>query len=96
MRAEGLPEPEKQFEVQAPTGHLITVADFAYPSSGLLIYVDGLAFHSSLRRRIHDTFQTNQLQNMGYRVLRFVGAQVFSSIERCIAQIQEALVANSA
>jgi ATP-dependent helicase YprA (DUF1998 family)/very-short-patch-repair endonuclease len=95
MRTGGFPEPEKQFEVQAPTGRLITVADFAYPGSGLLIYVDGLAFHSSLRRRIHDTFQTNQLQNMGYRVLRFVGAQVLSSVERCIAQILEALAASS-
>lgn len=91
MRAAGLDEPEKQFEVMSPTGRLITRADFAYPQHGLLIYVDGLAFHSTIRQRIHDTSQTNQLQSMGYVVLRFMGSQVRSRPEQCIRQIQAAV-----
>jgi very-short-patch-repair endonuclease len=57
----------------------------------LLIYVDGLAFHSSLRQRMHDTSQTNRLQGMGYRVLRFLGSQVTHASGTCIAQIQSAM-----
>jgi len=91
MRDAGLDEPEKQFEVRSTTGRLVTVADFAYPQQALLIYVDGLAFHSSLRQRIHDAAQTNQLQNLGYRVLRFVGPQVFSTTDDCVAGIRQAL-----
>jgi very-short-patch-repair endonuclease len=91
MRDAGLPEPQKQFRITSDAGRLITQADFAYPDRHLLIYVDGLAFHSSIRMRVHDSMQTNQLQNMGYRVLRFVGPQVARRITDCTAQIQAAL-----
>ncbi len=91
IRQAGLPEPQKQFRITNDAGHLITQADFAYPDRRLLIYVDGLAFHSSIRMRIHDARQTNQLQNMGYRVLRFIGTQIMSSATECISQIRTAL-----
>jgi hypothetical protein len=91
MRQFGLPEPQKQFRITGDSGHLITQADFAYSDRHLLVYVDGLAFHSSIRMRVHDSMQTNQLQNMGYRVLRFVGPQVTRSAADCVAQIQRAL-----
>jgi very-short-patch-repair endonuclease len=91
MRAVGLAEPEKQFTVSDQFGHLITVADFAFPSQRLLIYVDGLAFHSSLRARIHDTRQSNRLQVMGYRVLRFLGSRVLRSTNECLDEIGGAL-----
>jgi hypothetical protein len=61
MRQHGLPEPEKQFRLDDDTGRMITRADFAYSTERLLIYVDSLAFHSSLRQRIHDASQTNRL-----------------------------------
>jgi very-short-patch-repair endonuclease len=75
IRAAGLPEPEKQYEVREG-GILLTEADFAYPAQRVLIYVDGLAFHSSIRQRVHDNRQTNELQNLGYRVLRFLGREI--------------------
>lgn len=90
MRENSLPEPVKQQPVADDRGRQITVADFAYPDKQLLIYVDGLAFHSSLRSRVHDTRQTNQLQNMGYRVLRFLGYQVSKEPGQCVEQIRVA------
>ena len=93
MRAAGLPEPEKQFPVEDRPGHAMTVADFAYPNRSLLIYVDGLAFHSSLRMRVHDTRQSNRLQTMGFRVLRFLGTRLTRSALECVAEIEAALVA---
>jgi len=78
IREAGLPEPEKQHEVRQ-NGRLITRADFAYLAQRVLIYVDSLAFHSSIRQRIHDTRQTNDLQNMGYRVFRFLAREILQA-----------------
>jgi very-short-patch-repair endonuclease len=91
MREAGMEEPEKQFEVRSPGGQLLTLADFAFLQQRVLIYVDGLAFHSALRQRIHDTVRTNQLQSMGYLVLRFIGPQVMSAPGQCVSQVQQAI-----
>jgi len=62
IRAAGLPEPQKQHEVYDSRGRLLTRSDFAYVKpKRILIYADGLEFHSGLRQRIHDTRQSNQL-----------------------------------
>jgi very-short-patch-repair endonuclease len=92
IRASGLPEPMKQFEVADGQGRVITRADFAYQEPRqVLIYADGLAFHSSVRQRIHDTRTTNQLQTGGWRVLRFVGPDIARTAEACVRQIRAAL-----
>jgi len=91
IRDQGLSEPEKQYEVLAPDGRLLTVADFAYAERQLLIYVDGLAFHSSLRQRVHDLNQTNQLQAMGFTVLRFLGTQVYRETTQCVRTVVSTL-----
>ncbi|MCW5976732.1 MAG: DUF559 domain-containing protein [Bryobacteraceae bacterium] len=59
----------------------------------MLIYADGLAFHSSVRRRIHDTRTTNQLQTAGWQALRFVGPDINRAADSCVRQIREALEA---
>jgi very-short-patch-repair endonuclease len=91
MRQHGLPEPEKQFRLDDGAGRMITRAEFTYPAERLLIYVDGLAFHSSLRQRIHDGSQTNRLQVMDYRVLRFISNQITRTPGDCVDQIRRAL-----
>src|SRR5262249_44598018 len=56
---------------------LVTRADFAYTAPrSVLLYADGLEFHSSLRQRIHDTRQSNLLQAEGWAVIRFLGPQI--------------------
>jgi len=64
IRSAGLPEPLKQHEVHDGHGRIIARADFAYATPRrILLYADGLEFHSSLRQRIHDTRQSNLLQS---------------------------------
>jgi len=87
MRA-ALPEPVKQHEVSDTHGRLVTRADFAYRTpKRILIYADGLGFHSALRRRIHDTRQSNQLQTEGWQVLRFLGPDIHRDAAGCVAQV---------
>jgi len=92
IRAVGtLPEPEKQFVVY-DNGRILTRADFAYLDCQphLLLYVDGLEWHSAPRQRVHDNRITNRLQTLGYRVFRFLGTETHSHPERCVAQVIEA------
>lgn len=92
IRADGtLPEPEKQHVVY-DQNKLLTRADFAYTDCEpkLLIYVDGLAFHSDVRQRVHDNRITNRLQMMGYVALRFLGTETHNTPGSCVKQIKEA------
>ncbi|GBC98734.1 DEAD-box ATP-dependent RNA helicase CshA [bacterium HR17] len=89
IRSAGLPEPEKQYQVVDEQGQLITAADFAYPEHRLLIYVDGLAFHSSLPQRLHDARINRWLQRQNYRVLRFLGTEVYRYAKHCVEEIQK-------
>ena len=92
IRAAGLPEPQKQHEVYDSRGRLLTRADFAYLTpKRILIYADGLEFHSGLRQRIHDTRQSNQLQTEGWQVLRFLGPHVHRNPTDCVIQLRNAL-----
>jgi very-short-patch-repair endonuclease len=92
IRAAGLPEPLRQHEIYNARGILLTRADFAYTTPRrILIYADGLEFHSALRQRIHDTRQSNQLQSEGWQVLRFLGPHVHRNPDDCVAQVREAL-----
>jgi len=92
IRAAGLPEPLKQHEVYNAQGRLVTRADFAYTTPRrVLIYADGLEFHSALRQRIHDTRQSNYLQTEGWQVLRFLGPHVCRDADDCVSNIRSAL-----
>ena len=86
-----LPEPDKQHVVW-DANRVLTRADFAYLDCEpkLLIYVDGLAWHSEVRQRVHDNRVTNRLQMLGYRVLRFLGSETHYSAESCVDQIKQA------
>src|SRR5438105_15477274 len=67
IRAAGLPEPVKQHEVYDSRGRLLTRADFAYETpKRILIYADGLEFHTALRQRIQDNrHPTNSRAKVG-------------------------------
>lgn len=92
MRAAGLPEPLKQREIFDSDGRLITRADFAYDGlRRVLLYADGLEYHSSTRQRIQDTHQTNRLQADGWVVLRFLGPQIRRNPNACVNQIRSVI-----
>ncbi len=91
IRAAGLPEPEKQYLVLDDRGIPLARTDFAYPNQGpgrgVLVFVDGLKFHGSMARRLHDARQTQRLQEMGFTVLRFWGSQIARDIQRCVSTV---------
>jgi hypothetical protein len=92
IRSNGvLPEPTKQHRV-FDGDRILTRADFAYLARQpkVLIYVDGLKWHSEVRQRVLDNRITNRLQSLGYRALRFLGAQTQHEPERCVAEIRDA------
>jgi len=93
--AAGLPAPAKQMSV-TDNGYLLTIADLALVNDDvkLLIYVDGLAFHSSMRQRIHDAQQTKRLTEMGYTVLRFPGPRVYHDADGCVGEVGSVLHAS--
>ena len=96
IRADGsLREPAKQFEVW-DGGRVLTRSDFAFSDASpkILIYVDGLEWHSSVRQRTHDSRITNRLQALGFRALRFLGTQVHHEPIVCVRQIKESLEGN--
>jgi hypothetical protein len=93
IRAEGsLPEPAKQHEVW-DGGRILTRADFAFlgGEKKVLVYVDGLQWHSSIRQRTLDNRITNRLQMLNYLVLRFLGSEVEHAAEMCVRQTKESV-----
>ena len=92
IRAAGLSEPLKQHEIYDSRGRLGTRADFAYETpKRILIYADGLEFHTALRQRIQDNRQSNQLQSEGWLVMCFLGPHIHRNANDCVAQLRNAL-----
>jgi very-short-patch-repair endonuclease len=52
-------------------GVLLGVADVAFPGAGLVIEVDGMAFHTTAERFQRDRTRQNDLVGAGWDVLRF-------------------------
>ena len=93
IRADGsLPEPTKQYEVW-DGNRVLTRSDFAFlcGPKKVLVYVDGLQWHSSVRQRTLDNKITNRLQMMNYLVLRFLGSEVQHAPDACVGQLKKSL-----
>ena len=75
LRAAGLPEPERQFPVQFPTGSVVRI-DLAYPRALLGIEADGRIFHSGRDDFRRDRLRSNRLASLGWTLLRYGWADV--------------------
>ncbi|MBD2129953.1 DUF559 domain-containing protein [Microcoleus sp. ZQ-A2] len=71
-----------KFRSQHPVGRFIF--DFYCPSCKLVIEVDG-DIHA--QQKAYDDARTQQLQNFGYRVLRFTNEEVLSDLLTVLAHI---------
>lgn len=70
--ADGAVPPEHlQFVVRDPGGHLLAVADFAWPGARLLAEADGRAVHDMPAALHSDRRRQNRLTSAGWRILRF-------------------------
>ena len=74
VRDFGLPTPSTEFRVDLQ-GYSIH-ADFAYPHARLLIELDGYAYHMDRAAFEKDRERDNDLQAIGWRVLRFTWAKL--------------------
>lgn len=80
VEAAGLPAPRLQFEIEHQ-GRLIARVDFAYPHKKIAIEIDGYRWHSGRRRWELDGARQNELELLGWTVLRFSSTQLDEAIE---------------
>jgi very-short-patch-repair endonuclease len=63
------------------------IVDFVSCDSGLIIEVDG-GYHSEPRQKEDDQLREQELERMGYHVIRFSNEEVLDEIESVIEQIE--------
>jgi very-short-patch-repair endonuclease len=69
LRGAGLPRPAQQHEVRA-NGRTLRI-DLAYPDAHIAIEFDGWTYHSSRHAFDNDRARANELEVLGWTVLRF-------------------------
>lgn len=74
------------YEKQVPL-YGITLADFVLPYHKIVIYCDGMYWHSFPERQKQDAEQNRILESHGYKVYRFSGDEIRDSPQRCLDQI---------
>ena len=74
VRDYALPEPTRQYPIDLPDREIRV--DFSFPESRLIIETDSYAFHGGRKTFDSDRARDNELQAMGWRVLRFTWAQM--------------------
>ena len=64
------------------------IADFASRHGGLIIEVDG-GYHSEPRQQIDDRLRENDLEQMGFHVMRFSNEEVLYNVDHVLNQIEK-------
>lgn len=91
VRAGGLEEPECQVGLGDADGRIGRV-DFLYRDAGLVVEVDGRAFHDSLLDRAADRDRDRRLESIGYTVLRVNWEMVVLTPAALARRLAETLV----
>ena len=68
----------------------INILDFAYLDNRLAIELDG-GYHNNEEQQYDDAVRTKNLEQLGWRVLRFTNAEVFHDLESVVSQIISAI-----
>ena len=86
----------KQLGVRFRRQHIIGqyIADFACLEKMLIIELDG-GYHSLPEQQISDEQRTADLQEKGYRVIRFTNEELFNGIDIILTKIKNALNENA-
>ncbi|MFI8518513.1 DUF559 domain-containing protein [Streptomyces sp. NPDC085481] len=84
--------PETQPVLHTPAGRPLC-PDFYFRAAGLVVEIEGFAFHGTRRAHERDVHRFNELQSCPgvRRVLRFTAREVFDRPDRMTATIREAL-----
>ena len=86
----GIRRPIKQFPLRLPNGR-IRHYDFAYPPNRLILETDGYRFHRLKDNWQRDLDDSNQLSEIGWRLLRFSWEDVTQRSDQVIAAVKKAL-----
>jgi very-short-patch-repair endonuclease len=89
----GIPRPVTQYRV-TDHGREVARVDFCWPEQRLVVEADGFAFHSSRDDYRRDRQRMNELERLGWRVLRFTWEDVVHRpdhvtglVRACLAQV---------
>ena len=66
------------------------IVDFVSRQKGLVVEVDG-GYHSEPRQQESDELREEELERMGYHVIRFSNEEVMNDIESVLDEIRERL-----
>lgn len=93
--ASALPRPVAQFVVRDRDGEFVARVDFCWPEQRLVVEADGFAFHSDRAAFRRDRQRLNDLERLGWRVLRFSWEDVVSRPDHVLAVVTECLAATT-
>jgi hypothetical protein len=94
IRDAGLPTPMLQYEVR-DGDRFVARVDFVYPDERVAIEADGFRFHDDRRGFDEERARGNELEALGWRVLRVTSRHVEQDPEGVIAWVRRALSAGS-
>ena len=83
--------PIVQHEVRDRHGRFVARVDFAWPAARLVVEADGFAFHSDRAAYRRDRERLNELELLGWRVLRFTWEDVVGRPDHVLALVRECL-----
>lgn len=86
-----LPRPVSQYVVRDQHGAILARVDFCWPALRLVVEADGFAYHSDRAAYRRDREWLNDLERLGWRVLRFTWEDVVSRPEHVLSLISECL-----
>lgn len=85
--------PVSQHVIRDRAGAFIARVDFCWPDRRLVVEADGFAFHSDRASYRRDRDRLNELERLGWRVLRFTWEDVQQRPEYVVALVRECLTA---
>ena len=90
------PPPITQYAVYDRHGQLVARVDFCFLAARLVVEADGYAFHSDRIAFRRDRDRLNDLERLGWRVLRFTWEDVVQRPDHVLRLVNECLRAGAA
>ena len=91
LALDGLPPESLQHEVLNPDGRTLARLDLSWPSVKLAVEADGKGPHDAPQALYRDRRRSNDLQLLGWTILRFTWTDVTQHRQWVIAQVRAAL-----
>ncbi len=90
------PLPLTQYAIYDRCGLFVARVDFGFPAARLVVEADGFAFHSDRVAYRRDRERLNDLERLGWRVLRFTWEDVVQRPEYVLNMVSQCLYASAA